>query len=42
LDNSGEQYRLILGIVEGKEIKVIDDDIPGWVEEYVLQKLLGE
>lgn len=42
LDNSGEQYRLILEIVEGKEIKVMDDDIPGWVEEYVLEKLLGD
>lgn len=42
LDNSGEQYRLILEIIEGREIKVMDDDIPSWVEVCVLEKLLGE
>jgi hypothetical protein len=42
LDNSGEQYRLILVIIEGREIKVMDDEIPSWVEVCVLEKLLGE
>jgi len=39
LDNSGEQYRLILEIVDGKEVKVFEDNIPDWVEIYVLHRL---
>lgn len=39
LDNSGEQYRLILEIVDGQIIRVLDDNIPEWVYIFVLQKL---
>jgi predicted ABC-type ATPase len=38
-DNSGEQYRLILEIVDGETIRVLEDNIPGWIYIYVLQKL---
>ena len=40
LDNSGKQYRQILEIVDGAEIKVLDDDVPEWVMTYVVDKLV--
>ena len=39
IDNSEEQFRLILEIVNGESITVMDENIPQWVETYVLGKL---
>jgi predicted ABC-type ATPase len=39
IDNSEEHFRLILEIEKGKRIKVIDDEIPVWVDSYILKKL---
>lgn len=39
-DNSLETYRLILEIIDGSNICIhTDDEIPAWVDRYVLQKL---
>jgi predicted ABC-type ATPase len=39
IDNSEEHFRLILEIENGTTIKVIDDDVPVWIDSYLLKKL---
>jgi predicted ABC-type ATPase len=39
LDNSLEINRLIVEIEDGKTIKILSDEIPAWVETYILEKL---
>lgn len=39
IDNSGEEYRLIVELEEAKTLTIHSDEIPGWVDTYVLQKL---
>lgn len=41
-DNSFEEYRLIAEIVDGKEIIGHYDDIPAWVNKYVIHKLTDD
>lgn len=38
-DNSGERYRWILEVEDGKTIKIMDPDIPDWVYSYVFGPL---
>ncbi|BAV07977.1 Predicted ABC-type ATPase [Filimonas lacunae] len=40
IDNSDDHYRLVLEIVNGTTIEVIDNNIPAWVDAYVLDKLM--
>jgi predicted ABC-type ATPase len=39
IDNSEEHFRLILEIENGRTIKVIDDNIPAWINTHLLNKL---
>jgi predicted ABC-type ATPase len=39
MDNSQDHYQLILEIVDGNTIKIIEGNIPYWVDTFVLQKL---
>lgn len=39
LDNSLEVNRLVVEIEDAKTIKILSDEIPDWVETYILEKL---